>query len=127
MAVDKELVRAAVARIAEIDGIEMSPEALVEDTVLLAVAWPEEDDFAAAVASTVRTLCLVVRDCVIPSHLDNELDGWLSYHCQLHRIQGCPSHLRVVYRRTERGVEIMGFGHRFKPTDIYRRLVRGQR
>ena len=51
MAVSSDLLRSAIARISSLPSIRMAPEALVEDVTLLAKVWPNEDDFAVAVAS----------------------------------------------------------------------------
>ena len=39
--------------------------------------------------------------------------------------QGEKAVLRVVFRPREGYVEVKGFGHRFKPADIYHRMVLG--
>lgn len=123
MAVSSALIRAAISQIAGIDGASMSREALVEDVVLLAKVWPDEEDFAAAVASTVRAISQVSVGKTTPDALRGKLDGWYSYHYQLRRKQGEPAIMRVVFRRADKLVEIMGFGHRFKPASIYHRIV----
>ena len=61
-----------------------------------------------------------------PDALEDDLDGWWSYHFQLHRAQGEKAVLRVVFRPQADFVEVKGFGHRFKPSDIYHRLVLGK-
>lgn len=60
---------------------------------------------------------------ITPSPLSDELDSWLSYYFQLYRVQGEKAILRVVFRKKEDYVEVKGFGHRFKPADIYHRMV----
>ena len=125
MAVSSDLLRAAIVQVASVEGISISHEALVEDVVLLAKVWPDEQDFAAAVASSVRALSHVAKGKVTPDPLQNDLEGWFSHHYQLRRAQGEPAVLRVVFRQSEGHVEIKGFGHRFKPASIYHRLVAG--
>ncbi len=127
MAIPNDLLRAAIAQVAGVPGIEMAPEALVEDVVLLARVWPAEDDFAAAVAASVRALSQVAARTVTPDSLKGSLEGWSSYHYQLRRVQGEPAMLRVVFRERGAMVEVKGFGHRFKPADVYHRLVLGRR
>lgn len=126
MAISSDLLRAAIIQIAAIPHIRMSPEALVEDVTLLAKVWPEENDFAAAVASCCRALEQIANGKITPSPLSDELDGWLSYHFQLYRVQGEKAILRVVFRKKEEFVEVKGFGHRLKPADIYHRMVLGK-
>lgn len=123
MAVSSDLIRAAIVQVAGVEGISMSHEALVEDVVLLAKVWPDEEDFAAAVASSVRALSQVAANRVTPVPLEADLAGWWSHHYQLRRSQGESAVLRVVFRRNGNLAEIKGFGHRFKPASIYHRLV----
>lgn len=127
MPVDKVMLQAAIIQIAAIDGVSMPADVLTEDVVLLAAVWPDEQDFAQAVASTVRALKQVAAGQITPSPLEDDLDGWFSYHYQLRRNQGERAVMRVVFQPTEEGVRIKGFGHRFKPADIYHRMVLGER
>lgn len=126
MAVSSDLLRAAIVRIAAIPQIKMAPEALVEDITLLAKVWPNEAEFSAAVASCCRALELVSKGRLTASPLTDDLSGWWSYHFQLSRAQGEKAILRVVYRLSENTVEVMGFGHRFKPADMYHRIILGK-
>lgn len=123
MAVSSDLIRASIVQVASVEGVAMSYEALVEDIALLAKAWPDEQDFAAAVASSVCALDHVAKGKVTPDPLKDDLEGWWSHHCQLRRAQGEPAALRVVFRRIDSHVEVKGFGHRFKPASIYHRLA----
>lgn len=126
MAVSEEALRAAIEGIAHIDGVVMPPEALVEDVVLLAEVWPDDNDFRAAVASCAQALAHIAAGRVTASALSDSLDGWFSYHFQLRRAQGEKAVLRIVYRPVRGGVEVKGFGHRFRPADFYHRIVRGE-
>lgn len=123
MAVSSDLIRAAIVQVASVEGIAMSHEALVEDVVLLAKVWPGEEDFAAAVVSSIRALSQVAGGKVTPDPLEADLAGWWSHHYQLRRAQGESAVLRIVFRQTGGLVEVKGFGHRFKPASIYHRLV----
>lgn len=126
MAVSSDLLRSAMVRISSIPRVRMAPETLVEDVTLLARVWPDEADFAAAVASCCRAFEQVSAGKVTPDPLTEDLEGWWSHHFQLRRAQGEKAVLRVVFRPQEGFVEIKGFGHRFKPSDIYHRIVLGK-
>ena len=128
MAIDRSLLKAAIFQISSIEGVSMPVEVLMDDVVLLAAVWPDEGEFAQAVASTVRALEHVVAGKVTPSPLEDELAGWFSYHYQLRRGQGERAVLRIIFQPdSEGGVRVKGFGHRFKPADIYHRIVLGER
>lgn len=123
MPADSSMLKAAIAQIAAIEGIYMPAEVLTEDVVLLAAVWPDEEDFAQAVASTVRALEQTAAGRVTPSPLENDLEGWFSHHYQLRRSQGERAVMRIVFQPFEKGARVKGFGHRFKPADIYHRMV----
>ena len=55
-----------------------------------------------------------------------EFEDWQSYHYQ-HRVgQRAKALCRIVFRKTENGIEVKGFGHRRIPEDLYQRLSRGR-
>lgn len=45
MAISDELLLRAIDIVAEVPGMEMDPDALADDVVLLAHVWSEEDEF----------------------------------------------------------------------------------
>lgn len=122
MAVDDARLRAAVGAIADVEGLSMDPDSLVEDVYLLAYAFPEGDDFEAAVASTCRALAALIAGRVSTSALKYELDTWQSYHYQPRVAQGARATCRIVFRNTNDGIEVKGFGQRRIPRDFYQRM-----
>lgn len=127
MAVSDEALRQAAEAIAAADGLAMDPEHLVEDTFLLAYAFEDESEFKAAVANTCRAIAFLVSGQVTPSSLKYEFEDWHSYHYQ-HRIgQGEKADCRIIFRPTDEGIEVKGFGHRRIPEDLYRRLSKGRK
>lgn len=126
MAVSDELVLEAALAIAAAPGLEMDPDGLLEDAYLLAFAFPDEAEFAAAAASTVRAIGDLSAGRVSSSRLKYALDGWSSFHYQ-HRVsQGARADCRIVFRETDGGIEVMGFGHRSVPKDFYSRMASGR-
>lgn len=122
MAISKELLRQAVESLSEIEGVLMDARSLVEDVFLLAYAFPEEEDFMAACASTARALGYLTHHKVTPSDLKYEFKDWKSYHYQ-HRVgQGVKATCRIMYRYVDDGIEVKGFGHRRIPRDFYIRM-----
>lgn len=122
MPVSKTLIRQAAEDIAAVEGLCMSPDALLEDVFLLALAFPEQEDFMAACVNTRRALTLLVEGKVDSSALKHGFAGWRSYHYQ-HRVgQGVKATCRIVFRAGEGGIEVKGFGHRHIPGDIYEHL-----
>ncbi|MBQ3328336.1 MAG: hypothetical protein IJG88_00080 [Eggerthellaceae bacterium] len=123
MPVSDETVLEAAMAIATISGLEMDPDDLLEDAFLLARSFPEEDEFMAATAATVRAIGNLAGRRVTSARLKYAFEGWLSYHYQ-HRVsQGGSADCRIVFRETEGGVEVKAFGHRRVPADIYERMA----
>lgn len=126
MAVSDEVLLKAAEAIASVDGLSMDPDFLVEDVFLLAYAFPDEQEFKAAVASTCKALSLIIQDRVSVSSLKYGLKSWHSYHYQHCVAQGARADCRLIYKFTDEGIEVKGFGHRRIPEDIYFRLVAGR-
>lgn len=126
MPVSKTQLQRAIDAIAGVDGLYMDPHYLVEDVVLLSVSFPDEHEFQAAVVHTVNALTLLRNGSVTASHLEQRLDGWCSYHYQHRVAQGARADCRIIFRPKENGIEVKGFGHRYIPQDVYRRLVQGR-
>ena len=122
MAVDDDLLERAVEAIAGVALMEMDPEALADDVVLVAYLWSDDDEFKMAIASVRRAISQLVEGKVSGVELKYDHFGWLSYHFQHRRAQGERADMRVVYRLTEGGIRVRGFGHRKLPSDIYLRL-----
>lgn len=122
MTIRENALAQGIEAIASCKGLAMDPDHLVEDVFLLAYAFPNEDDFMAAVASTCRAITHAATGSVTPSSLKYEFEEWHSYHYQ-HRIgQGAKADCRIIFRRAKDGIEVKGFGHRRIPEDLYRRM-----
>ena len=123
MAIDKARILAAAKAIAAVEHVGMDPRYVVEDAILFAEAFPEAEVFDIAVANLVRTLTLLVRNRITPSALKHQLAGWHSCHFQ-HRVgQGVPADCRIIYRQRNGALEVLAFGHRSRPADIYERTT----
>lgn len=122
MAVSEDVLRGAVKAVSRVEGLSMDADHLVEDVFLLAFAFPDEDDFQAAVASTVRALRLVIEGSVSSSSLERRLGEWRSFHYQHRVAQGAKADCRIMFKEIEGGIEVKGFGHRRIPKDFYRRI-----
>lgn len=127
MAISKRLIRQAIESFSEIDGVLMDPANLVEDAFFLAFAFPHDNDYLAACASTRRALERLAAREVDASSLKYEFEGWESYYYQ-HRVgQDVKATCRIMYRRTSSGIKVKGFGHRRIPADFYERMAAAAR
>ena len=99
----------------------MDPGALVEDAAYLTLAFSELLDYQAAVANTLKALKDVARGRVSTDALADAFQGWESYHYQPKVGQGVPADMRIIFKREPNGVYVLAFGHRYIPSDLYRR------
>ena len=103
----------------------MDAASLAEDVMCVALAFPEDQDFLAAITNTVKALRLISEDKVRPAELRWDFSGWLCFHYRSSVTISGSADMRIVYRKIESEILVMGFGHRFIPKDLYRRLREG--
>lgn len=122
-----EALLGAIASISAVEGVFMSASSLAQDVVAVARAFPEKDDFDAAIANTARALGHIASGRVVASDLGDDYEGWHAYHYQHCVAQGEKADMRVMYRVGDGQVFVRGFGHRREPADFYRRMAAADR
>lgn len=122
MAIQNELIEQAIDHIANIKGLEMDPAYLLDDVILIAFVFNDEDSFKKAITQVIHSLHLIIEKRSIGQALSGNLTGWFSFHFQSKRINKHPADLRCVYTDVEKAIQVRGFGHRHMPIDVYRRL-----
>ncbi len=123
MAISDEQLSAWIECVAKLEGLMMDAEKLVEDIVLVAVAFNNDPEtFSVVMANTIEAFQLILRARNIGQPLGGNKAGWISYHFQSHRTRRHKADMRIVYRNTGIAIQIMGFGHRWMPQPIYDRL-----
>ena len=123
MAVSDSAIDAAIDLIAGVAGLRMDPDDLAEDVVLMAVSWPDEDEFMKAALATQRAMGQLIAGRVDASPLKHDLAGWFSYHYQHARAQGGRADMRIAFKPAGKGILVRAFGHRDVPTDFYARIA----
>lgn len=113
----------AVDIIAGTPGLTMNADDLVDDVVLLAHVWTDEEEFMAAIISVSRAMEQLIAGRVAGVSLKYDLSEWKSYHFQHRRTQGAKADTRIVYCPTDTGILVKGFGDRHRPQDFYRRII----
>ena len=121
--IDKTTIRSALTIIADTDGLSMNPDDLVDDVMLMAQAWPDEEEFMHATLAVRTAMDDLIAGKVEGTELKYDLTAWRSFHFQHHRARGAKADTRIIYRRTDSGILVKGFGNRHKPQDIYRRMM----
>lgn len=100
----------------------MKPEALVDDLLYLTLAFPEEAAYKTAVVNTAKAMRDITRNKVTADRLSGAFEGWESFHYQPKVGQGITADMRLVFKRASDDVFVLGFGHRYVPSDLYRRV-----
>ena len=118
MSISKELIAYAIQAIAAMPCVQMSPQSLAEDAILLSYAFTMEEDYLAAVASTCRALSQIEQKLVTTVDLKYQFATWQCYHYQHKVAQGQRANMRIVFRRTKEGIQVRAFGHRRLPHDF---------
>ena len=117
-----DMLDKAVHIISAIPAVEMDDASLARDVVLLAYAWPDAEEFSAAVVGTCDALRALTERRVEGTELKYQFKGWRSFHYQHRKFRKAKADARIVYRRVDTGIQVWGFGGRHIPSDIYRRL-----
>lgn len=122
MAIRNDLMEDAIDIIADIQGIEMDSNTLVDDIVVLAYVFDKDSLFMTAIAQIRNAMLQIVKTRGIGQPLVGNLSGWYSFHFQSQRTQRHPADLRIIYQDQGYIIRFRGFGHRHQPIDVYRRL-----
>jgi len=122
MPISRDLLELSIDLIASNPSLEMDPESLASDVVLLACIWPDADEFRAAITSVCKAIEQLFVGNVTGTTLQYKHESWMSYHFQQRRSQGARAELRIVYQISSDKIRVRGFGHRHIPTSIYHRL-----
>ena len=128
MTISDALIEEAILIISEIEYIEMNIEELVDDVILIAYVFNQEDAFKTAIAQIAHSLKLIVKKYnktgqEIGQKLVHNYEGWTSFHFQSARKNGNIADMRILYQTPPHGViTVRGFGHRYLPEDVYDRL-----
>lgn len=122
MTISDNLIEEAIDVIADIQGIQMNQDELVDDVILVAFVFDEERTFKLAITQITNAIHQIIRQRNVGQALVNNYDGWMSFHFQSHRVNGHPADLRVVYQDIITAIRVRGFGHRHLPTNVYKRL-----
>ena len=122
MELSEDKLLATINRFSKLAFCTFDPKHLVQDLLILESISATEADFDGVIDRTIAALALLAGRQVDADALHHEYDGWLSYHYQPRIAQGQKAVYRVIFTYTDEGIDVMGFGHRHQPTDIYRRL-----
>jgi len=122
MAISDILIEEAIDIIADIQGIKMNQDELVDDVILVAFVFDEESKFKLAINQITNSIHQIISQRNVGQALVNNYEGWMSFHFQSQRVNGHPADLRVVYQDIITAIRVRGFGHRHLPTNIYTRL-----
>lgn len=120
--ISRDVMKAAIDEIAAIKGLEMDPTHLALDVYALAQVFSNEKEFKDVIVSLILAIKDVFKDGNIGDDLKYGLKGFKSYHFSspYPKIKG-DEDMRVVYPDYKNTI-ILAFGHRYIPTDFYKRF-----
>lgn len=111
-----------LAFLEELDHWLINAHDVKEDLDALRAAYPDPEQHWRAIQAIVHQMQVIPRRGPGKEMHGNYL-GWTRRAFESHRQSGEPADLRIVYRVLGDGkVELLGFGHRHLPEDLYRRL-----
>ena len=123
MATHEEVFGFWIDRLAELEGVSMDADALVEDVIVLAAAFNQDPDvFPVVMMNVIKAFQNLLHKRNAGQPLTGNHVAWLSFHFQSRAIRKLKADMRIVYRDTGSTLEILGFGHRWIPQEIYHRL-----
>lgn len=125
MAITDQDLEQAIELIATIKDIDFNIPELVEDIVLLAEEYPTKPEFKLAVREIKRSIENIKKNPKIGHELERNYSDWWSHVYKPQSKNGFEPELRTVYqdRKEINGtIRIRGFGHRWNPESIYKRL-----
>ncbi len=121
--VDRSTLSLAIERLTSIPNVSFHVDGLADDLHSLIAMWPDEQAFLTVISSTVGAIELIVEDKALASLLSRDLAGWRSFHYPHSRSHRGKADMRIIYRRVGSEVQVLGFGHRYVPSDVYARLI----
>ncbi|WP_341959902.1 hypothetical protein NM897_09185 [Planococcus maritimus] len=123
MTIPIELKIKAIGALSSVSGVTFNPKYLADDVSVLAKSFIEENEFQIAVEETVRELELLVSKKKKAKPLLNNHSELSSSHYQSVRLQKQKADLRLIFKTDSNPLQVIMFGHRHQPKDIYDELV----
>lgn len=108
-------------RLTGLTGVAIDAADVLADLDALERAYPDLDRYELALDAVLRQLeQLLERPVGRP--MQHRFSGWWRCAFQSRPLAGMHADLRIVYRRDDRGLRVLGFGHRRFPRDLYLRM-----
>lgn len=123
MTIPIELKIKAIGALSSVSGVAFNPKYLADDVSVLAISFMEENEFQIAVDETVRELELLVNKKKNPSPLLYNHSELSSSHYQSVRSKKQKADLRLIFKTNSNPLQVIMFGHRHQPSDIYNELT----
>lgn len=122
MAVSNHLITTFTKEILNTD-INIIPRFLALDVYALSYIFDNDEDFSLVTTIILSSLHKIKAGEVDGEDLIYALSNWKSYHFQstLSKVPG-EEDLRAVYKKIDTSLNVLGFGHRYIPSDFYERI-----
>lgn len=130
MNVTPNVVKHAISQISAIPNLYMDPHHLVLDLLALASieSFDSDEKFSSVIRTLIHSIETISKYPTSGDSLKNDFYGFYSYHF-LSDYPSNPPHddMRIIYTVQENELWIVGFGHRYIPSDIYDKLRNAKR
>lgn len=121
--INHALLKQAIHDISSIQNLEMDPKQLALDVYALSTIFKEETKFENVINSVINAIINLKNNPSIGEDLKYNLAEWKSYHFfSPYPIYPEDEDMRLVYQSVLKNILILGFGHRYIPSDFYSRL-----
>lgn len=125
MNINTTLVKDAIAQISVIPKLYMDPQHLVLDLLALTSveSFDTDEKFSSVIRTLIHSLEIISKFPESGEPLKNDFYGYYPYHF-LSDYPSNPPHddMRIVYTIQNAQLWIIGFGHRYLPSDIYEKI-----
>ncbi|MBE1556237.1 hypothetical protein [Sporosarcina limicola] len=121
--IDSAILKQAINKISSIEEFQMDPKHLALDILALSMTFNDETKFGDVVNSVIDAIHSLLNDVSIGEDLEHNLVEWKSYHFSSpYTTYPGEEDMRMVYQSVT-NIKILAFGHRYTPTDFYKRFI----
>lgn len=107
--------------LASLPDVAINADDVYDDLEALAKAFPDPERYATALRAILAQLRILVKQAP-GKPMQGRYAGWRRHAFQSQQRRGARADLRIVYRIEGGRAEVLGFGHRHDPVDVYLRL-----
>ena len=123
--IDRAFLKQTIDKISSIENLQMDPKHLVLEILALSAIFTDVPRFEKVVNSVINAIDSLLNNPSIGEDLEHNLVEWKSYHFSSpYPTYPKEEDMRMVYQsQSGPSILILAFGHRYIPTDFYKRFT----